>query len=252
MKLVTPNRTIPTSDPQATKNQSHAMPTSENLEFWSSWADCLSAWAAGLGVLAAVVAFIALGFSKRSGELKDEYSKAKSAEAEAGIASANKAAAEANERAEVARLEQERLKTLVTWRKIPPEKEDEIIRILSQRKGAVLIEYVSSDPDSVTLALQMARVLKKADWKIASRGVILTQGILWGVFIEDSTSTGGSGDLARKAFSLAIPNLATTRPQFSELGVSMGSPIAPPDAIRILVGVKSPADFGVESIINSN
>jgi hypothetical protein len=73
------------------------------------------------------------------------------------IADAGAAASAANERAETARLEQEKLKAQLAWRLIPPSIAPELKRVLSANPGSVNLRYTDGDPEALYLAIQFLR-----------------------------------------------------------------------------------------------
>ena len=90
------------------------------------------------------------------------------ANAEAGranerAAALEKHAADSQRDAEYARIEQERLKSVVNWRVISPDSARMIAKELSYSHGSVTLRYVAVDPEAVFLTVQLSRIFAEAN-----------------------------------------------------------------------------------------
>ena len=86
---------------------------------------------------------------------------AKIAAANVEIAKLTDKTATAERDAALARLEQERLKSVVSWRTIPPENLNMLAVALGKVKGDVALRYIASDAESLGLASQISRLSKR-------------------------------------------------------------------------------------------
>jgi hypothetical protein len=94
------------------------------------------------------------------------------------IASATERASAANERAAVlekeaaeARAEQERLKTLVTWRTIPNENGKILSSALSVRQASIVLAISANDPEALFYGAQIGKYLESAGWNVIPEAV---------------------------------------------------------------------------------
>jgi hypothetical protein len=118
----------------------------ENAFFWGS-----------------IIALILLGVmevaSHRAAQRKDELTERQQTETQhrhdEEIARLHLETAAANERAENARLEQERLKQIVKWRTIDPADLTALVGEISKGSGQIDLAYIPGDPESQYFALKI-------------------------------------------------------------------------------------------------
>ncbi len=194
-------------------------------------------WWSGFFFWASIVSLIGLGISEvashRYGERKDELvaieqdAKDKrhdedmtrvqhdAALAIERAAVLEKEAAKANEEAAKARAEQERLKSLVVWRSIEPDKRTPMVAMLATRKETIKLLVVMNDPEAFVFASQLTAIFNAAHWEaVAEAGT-------WGNLLPQNVLLPGPDNetvkLLRAAFTMA--------------GVKFGTDsIRPPDA----------------------
>jgi hypothetical protein len=108
-------------------------------------------------------------------QLESEASKAQAvlgkanadiAKAHVAIAEAQRQAASLEKEAAEARLEQERLKQIVSWRVLSKEAGEKLVQILSHKKELITLSYVAADPEVLGLAIQFSKVFEAAQWQI--------------------------------------------------------------------------------------
>lgn len=143
------------------------------------------------------------------------------------VANANARAAEATERAENARLEQEKLKQLVKWRTIEPEDMKTLIAELAKGGGEIDVAFAPSDPESEYFALAViGGAFRTAN---ESTGVLK-----WHLYLRPWISTG-------MFFGIAIPGpendqVKFLRNAFSEAHVEFSTGPLPDESPPIAVG----------------
>ena len=119
-----------------------------NGEFWDFWLI--------VSAFAAVAVAAAIGFTT-AGSLVSHKREARAAEDALAMykLETGKKIAEANEGAEKARLEQERLKQLVAWRTISPENMKVLVAELAKGSGEIDLAFTPSDPKSEYFAFRI-------------------------------------------------------------------------------------------------
>jgi hypothetical protein len=157
-------------------------------------------------------------FDKYKLTVEGKVADAKKEGIEAGKAAGNALvrAAELEKEAADARLETERLKQVVAWRSISPEGASKLEKVLAVKPGSVNLRFTDGDPEALFLAIQISRILSKANWKIGMGASKLPNGILFGIAIPDAT--GDDIQTLREAFSSAKIQFSTDAiPQGIEL-----------------------------------
>jgi hypothetical protein len=215
------------------------------------WAGFLTSWATGLGALAALLAFLALGFSNRASKLKDaafeKYkmeSSTRIAEADAKAADANRIAAETRERAAKlereaaqARLELEKVKLKQLPRRVSPEDTAKLKDMLnSSAKGKVVVGAEVTDAEATALARQLKSILADAGFEILSVTpqilALNARGIY--MFLKDKSN--------------APPHAAGIQAAVSAIGFSMPADVAPPGMQRFAPS-DSPSQLTSEIVV---
>jgi hypothetical protein len=189
---------------------------------------------------------------ERIGELarESELAKAELGKANAEIENAksqaadlNKQAAEANERtaslekeAAQARLEQERLKQIVSWRTISSEAGNKMVAILKANPTFIKLAYVGADPEALGLAIQFSKVLETAGWTMAPEAMTFSSQLVLEIRVPGPENEAVK--LLRNALNEAgIPFLTETVPQ-ADMAFAPNSPSVP--AATLFVGSKRP------------
>lgn len=166
----------------------------------------------------------------------------KASESREETAKAFKEAAGANERAgklemeaAAARLETEKLKSIVAWRSLSSQEASEMGKVLSAKPGSVNLRYMDGDPEALFLAIQISKILERSHWKIAAGAVKPANGIVFGVNLPEADN----------------PDRQTLREALSAAHIPFGSqPIVPggvafslstiPGGPTLMIGSKAP------------
>ena len=106
--------------------------------------------------------------------------------------------------------------------------------IVSKGSGVITIAYISNDPESLFLAIQISKAFENTNWQVRSEGRTYATRLLWGITIP--AHEGKETDILRNAFRDAgIPFFTTDVPApdmaFSGPGES---------AAMIMIGSKPP------------
>jgi hypothetical protein len=158
--------------------------------------------------------------------------------------------AEANERAETARLEQEKLKQLVQWRTIDPANMKVLIAELAKGSGEIDIAFAPSDPETEYFAL---KIIGEDAFSAANDS---GSGLKWHVYLRQWITNGMFFGIAipgpennevkflRHAFSAAHIEFSTGNPpeEVPPINLGGGLKFAPPpkhDAL-IVIGLRKP------------
>jgi hypothetical protein len=152
-------------------------------------------------VLFAGAVAVAIGTygSIKMGAVKERFSDIRIAENEAETARANEAAAQAkegaakaaadvaraNERAELARLETEKIKQQIAWRELSSTDAAKLAEELSKQPGSVTLIHMMDDPESFHLMQQFGAIFLKARWKVGIQSRSLANQNLSGILIVD-------------------------------------------------------------------
>ena len=155
----------------------------DSIQWWSWWSNAFGISVVILGGIVALLALLGWGFSWKANKLKDESllkfqtesavliseADAKAAEANKIAEVATKNAATANERAAglekeaaLAKLETEKLKSQVAWRRVTKEQQLKISRALNGHLFSMYFEYSQSDPEATQFAEDIFLSLKSA------------------------------------------------------------------------------------------
>jgi hypothetical protein len=100
-----------------------------------------------------------------------------------------------------ARLETERIKSIVAWRVISPDIGSKMEEVLSKKPGSVNLRYTDGDPEALYLAIQFSNLLAKAKWQVAPGSLKLGNAIVFGISLPDST--GADAQTLRDALTTA-------------------------------------------------
>jgi hypothetical protein len=160
----------------------------------------------------------------------NEVQDAVQAEANARIEEAKAVAAQANQRAEEERLARVKIEERLAGRRISPEKHDELVAILKQTPGSIVISGLANVDESKTYAIAIAGIFRDAGWQTVFALVPPGPNPPVGVVCKADASK-----IAGRALKTALTRLpgATVIPaQYNE---------SPPDqAGVIIVGLRTP------------
>jgi hypothetical protein len=156
---------------------------------------------------------------------------------------------DANESAEKARLEQERLKQLVSWRTLDAANVSALVAELSKGSGEVDIGFIPSDPESKYFALKVlgdAFIAANNSGTVPKWHVYLrawqSDGMIFGIAIPGPEND--QVELMRRAFSAAhiefsSGDLPEETPPIP-IGAGLKYTPAPKHDVFILIGLRSP------------
>jgi hypothetical protein len=131
-------------------------------------ADQVFTWANWLLLASLIVGVVATFAIVVSGRERDAASKRELARAQEGAAIANERAAGLERDAAAARLETERLKGLLAWRRISPDQTAHLVAALRGKvTGRVWVEHVDSDPEATQFHDDIWRTLQAAQLNLA-------------------------------------------------------------------------------------
>ncbi|HVJ76956.1 MAG TPA: hypothetical protein VM620_03930 [Hyphomicrobium sp.] len=153
-----------------------AMWWGQSLEFWQSvilwtmWGGfVLTAVGAALAVVSSFVAYQVSDVTQSEADERIASAGSAALTANAEAAKANEAAAKAQERAAVlekqaadARLDLEKLRQNMAWRRITPQQHDKLVQALKGEKFRVWVTFVGRDPESSVFREDIAATLKDA------------------------------------------------------------------------------------------
>jgi hypothetical protein len=135
------------------------------------------------GVITALAALFSVAFLYLqfwSSTVRDKHSNLRTSQLELRAAEANEAAAKATERtaeltkeAEAARLEQERLKRQLAWRRLSQEQIKSIAADLSGTQIKMHLGAISSDPEAMLFADDIRRALAAAGIGLKIQGTMI-------------------------------------------------------------------------------
>lgn len=181
------------------------------LDVSSSLADSLFGWANVVLIVGAALVLIGTIGSIKLAAVREHFSDvrisdneretktaiAESDVAKADAAKANVLAAELEKAAADARLETEKLKSVVAWRTISLENQAAIEKVLSAKPGSVNLRWQDGDPEALFLAIQISSVLGRAAWQVAPGSFKPANSILFGIVLPPVS--GADADALREA-----------------------------------------------------
>lgn len=242
-----------------------AKPDNTKLQSMVSWLTDASVWSGAVlwaGVIVAGAAIWSARLSNRESTRKEEelekYKKAaelrieevkksaKAADARAeeakktaegfklSIATANASAEVARRDAEVAKLEQEKLKAQLSWRTIPVADADRMLPILSATPSSVVLAYTANDPESLSLTIQLSMVFAKAGWETIAQSRTYNDQLLMGLFINGS---GPEAESVRRAFNSVGAAFSSESVPTPPYAMNVRIPEPP---VLVMIGCKQP------------
>lgn len=225
---------------------------------FSAWEKIIkfSLWIAGIaGIIAASSAFISGYFGYQLSDKIQKISDERIAEAQREAALGNENAALANQRAVMleneanhAKLELERLRSVVAWRTLDATTSDLMALALTRGHGSLTIAYVQNDPEALSFAIQIEHIFVRANtilgykaWTILIDPRLTTSKLYFDIYISGRNTE--IVKCVRDAFSdRHIPFSTDDTPNEGvQVGnLSMGPSPLTTDAL-IMVGSKKPA-----------
>ncbi len=205
---------IATTNTKASEiDKGHGM-SADDIFFWANW---VLVGALVLGVLATYAIVV-------SGSIRDRELKKELKEKDDRISSANERAKQLEKDAANARLEQERLKSVVAWRSLTKEQHDPLITSLKGHKFSVWTSWVGKDPEATIFRNQIDATLKEAGLETKH-----FSGWEMAIGLQIRNLPGKDYDILMRAFQKAnIPFESVSPNNFS------------PDELLIIVGTKPP------------
>ncbi len=168
-----------------------------------------------------------------SGKIRDAESKRDLAHAREGAAKANERAAQLEKEAASARLETERLKGLMAWRRITAQQHARIVAALKGKiTEPVWVEFVDSDPEATQFHADLWQTLKDA-------GVNVHWYSGWerAVGLRITNADSPTGQALKKAFA----DIGIVFEDKPEPGLKSAA-----DKVEIIVGSRPPEFFTSE------
>jgi hypothetical protein len=144
-------------------------------------------------------------------------------------------AAQSQQDAEQARLEQEKLKAQLAWRSLTPEIAAQMTSRLSTSKHSVILAYVSNDPEALWLAIQFSKIFDAAKWKVIPQSRTYAGRLVFGISVSGRANTATS--LLRRVLSESGVPFSTNKIPPPEM--SIGDPNTKAD-VTLMVGSKAP------------
>lgn len=135
-----------------------------------------------------------------------------------------------------ARLETERLKSMVVWRQIDRSSAQTLKEELSASPSKVTILYTMSDPEASALAIQIAKIFQSAQWKIAMAALSINGRL----FFDLGVSTEPEATIIHNAFKTANVKVFDASVPWSD-ALTIGSIFA--GSPTIVVGSRRPVDL---------
>ncbi|KJC36966.1 hypothetical protein UP09_27190 [Bradyrhizobium sp. LTSP885] len=110
-------------------------------------------------------------------------------------------AAELEKEAATARLETEKIKSVVQWRTFSASQNADMEVVLSAKPGSINLRWMDGDPEAMFLAIQLSQVLQRARWSVAPGAVKPANGIIFGLLLPPEA--GDDAETLRKALIAA-------------------------------------------------
>jgi len=148
--------------------------------YWLSWVRLIQLVAVFLVALGVAAEFAGEWISRPLEKIIDSAR-------ESEIARLNAQAKQLEKEAANARLDTEKLKTVVAWRTLSAEQNSELKNVLSQKPGAVNLRWMDGDPEALFLAIQISQILQKAKWNVAAGALKPANSIAFGVVLPPDT-----------------------------------------------------------------
>lgn len=137
-----------------------------------------------------------------------DAAKTVAAKANEAVALANERAAALEKEAEQARLEQERLKSLVQWRTITDPQGDAMVAVLKPLiSKKIILATMANDPEATTFGIVFANVFHAAGWSIRHETRTYGATVFLGIVISNESNPTAAA--VRAAFTKAKIPFAT-------------------------------------------
>jgi hypothetical protein len=214
-----------------------------NAEQAGHWFTIYS-WAIFFGAF--VVAFATVG-ANLAGSAKDRFADYRIAAGEQATERAKTDAAIALERAanlqkeaEVARLETERVKRIVSWRFVTEEQSQKLKEALVEYRAIIVnLLWVDGDPEVQYFAKEIGNALSNAGWNVFEHAVTTQGELVYSVVIPWGGGDGRSANALRDAFKNAGIECHAFELPRGIRPVGSGSTFKNAE-VTVLIGSKSP------------
>jgi hypothetical protein len=187
----------------------------------------------GLYVAAALLTVLAtlsvVYFGGRVTALKDAQLKAYQRDADARIAEANSKAAQANEKAEREHLARMKIEERLSGRRVSLEKHDQMVTILKQSTGSVIVSGLYGVEESSAFAIDIKEVFHDAGWTAVLDLTGSSSNPPVGVACRADTSKPAG--LALKTAMRLLPGVQVVETRYTDSKDAAGS---------IIVGIRTP------------
>jgi hypothetical protein len=110
-------------------------------------------------------------------------------------------AAELEKEAANARLETEKIKSVVQWRTFSASQNAGMESALSAKPGSINLRWMDGDPEAMFLAIQLSQILQRAHWSVAPGAIKPANGIIFGLLLPPVA--GDDAETLRKALIAA-------------------------------------------------
>jgi len=135
--------------------------------------------------------------------------------------------ADANRDAELARLEQERIKAQVSWRDLTEKDRATFLQALGPEPGEVLIAWQVGDVEATRYAGTIALALQGSGWKVSTEARVYARSFLTGIQLSDRGAHPERERLLAAFAAIHIPAGVRTIPQHeSAIAYVVGDPQA--------------------------
>jgi hypothetical protein len=213
-----------------------------------SWWNSVLVWSLLVALIAGVVTFLAqrqtISRTRTLGKVNSEIARVKEQslqrdlkDKDVQIAKVQESAANANQRAEEARLKTAQIQALVEWRTLSQDQMAKLHNALSARPSSVKFIYVSNDPEALFLAIQLSN---KAftNWNVTSESRDFSGTMVFGLRIEGTSEQ--DVNFVRDAFRSADVPFSTEPipPHGGSVGFGAVIEGQPEPTVEIIVGSK--------------
>jgi hypothetical protein len=212
--------------------------------FWEAvfkWATIAAAVFGGTGIAAAFVSawvgYQITDATQKEADRQIREARTETDRANVEIAQANERTAQLATEAAQARLEQERLKQVVSWRIFSLETIALLgDSLLAPTRVPIVLAYAAGDPESLYLAIQISSAFQRAgNWTVAAESRTYTDRLLWGLYLPGPENDNVRA--IRSAFAAAHIEFSTDDVPLPPMRFGPGNV---ENAVVIFVGLKRP------------
>jgi hypothetical protein len=192
--------------------QTEKNPKTKRVLMWnvsSPAADFLFSLSNVVLIVGAAAVLIGTIGSIKMGAVREYFADIRISDNERETSKANVRAAGLEKEAATARLETEKLKSVVQWRTFSAAQNVDMENVLSAKPGSVNLRWMDGDPEAMFLAIQLSQLLQRAHWNVAPGSVKPANGIIFGILLPpmagDDTETLRKALIAAKLSFSAVP-----------------------------------------------